>query len=155
MRKLMATGLTALSALTFTLGSAGAAKADIVPPVSIVTQVCNSLPGPIASLVNQISAGTNALTSANTDFATKSGELTPAVTNLVTAIVNHVNTVNNGGNVTASGQQLSAAASVYGDKMSAWSLAYDKLFAAQKNVLILNTVTSPVLNGIDTGLLCP
>jgi hypothetical protein len=155
MRKLIATGVTALSALTITVGGAGLARADVVPPVSIVTQVCNALPSPLASLVNQITALGGQVTTDNTDAAAKSGQLTAAVTSLVTAIVNHVNTVDNGGNVTASGQQLSAASSVYGDKFTAWSSAFDKLSKDQKSLAVLNGVTSPVLNGINTQLCTP
>jgi hypothetical protein len=157
MRKFIATGVAALSTLTFTVGAAGAAKADIVPPAGVIAQVCNALPAPLTSLAGALTTNGSLLTSllgaGPTSLSTKQADLTTALNDFVAAVVTHVQTINNGGNVAASGQTVAAKASVYGDKFTAWNTAFNALKSAEFNSTMLG-IQSGVLNGHNSGLGC-
>lgn len=150
-RKIIALGVSAVSAATFAFGAIGPATAAEAPPGSITTAVCNGLPAQVLGLVNQLTSLTGTFGTAMTDYTTKNTALNTAVTDLVVATVAHITTINGGGNVVASGQVLAAKSSVFSDKVVAANNALTAVFEAQRAAWSA-TQTQAYVTGIQSGL---
>ncbi len=151
-KKIIALGVSAVSAATFTFSAAGPASAQVVPETS-TEQICGALPDVVTGLAGSLVERLADVAAGNADLLLKQVALNGAVTSLVTAAVSWVNTTDAGGNVVAAGHVLDAANEVFADALVNENDAMTTSFEAQR-YLYLTTVNQGFVAGIGTSL-CP
>lgn len=153
MRKFIAIGATAFTALALTLSPASPAKADVVPPVDLglITGLCSTLPGTVLNMVNEVLSATAADVAADLASTNAQADLVTSTTALVTAVVAHVLAVNTGGDVTDTAPAVGTTVTDYAAKTVAANDAFDNAVDTQR-ALNLASSTSSFAGGISAGL---
>lgn len=149
MRKIIALGVSALSALTLSFG-ATASPASAVD-LGLVSGLCGSLPGQVVNIANSL-LGANALvSSANTDNLAKQAELATATTDLVNAVVAHILNVNAGNDGGSTAGAVGTTITDYAHATVAANTAFTGWVDAMRNA---NAVANSqaFAGGISSGL---
>ncbi len=94
MRKLIAIGASAVSALTLSFGLTASPAQAL--DLGIVKGLCGTLPGQVVNIANSVLGANGLVSSANTDNLAKQAALGTSTTNLVNAVVAHILNVNSG-----------------------------------------------------------
>jgi hypothetical protein len=149
-RKLLIAGLGAVATVTLALGPASPARAVIVSP-GMASQVCNSLPASLASVLNGLVANGLQTGLINIALTTATADLTNKTTDLVNAMVTHIQTVDAGGNVASTLAVVNARIPAYADSAAVWVAKWHELDTAQLQAQNL-VMQQGVLNGLTSGL---
>jgi hypothetical protein len=131
MRKFIALGAAAFSALALTLAPASPAKAAPVD-LGIVSGLCSSLPGSVTNILNALTGATGAVATANADSVTKQADLATSTTALVSAVVAHIVNVNSGNDGGSTAGAVGTAVTDYAAKTVAANAAFTKSVDAQR-----------------------
>ncbi|MDQ3897949.1 MAG: hypothetical protein M3326_12035 [Actinomycetota bacterium] len=152
--KIIALGVSAVSAAAVAFGTVGPATAAETPPGSIVSLFCGQLPDQVTTLSGQAASAAAAAGAANTNLLGKQAAVTTASTDLAAAIVSYIQTINSGGNVDAAGQVANAKLAVWVDKLIAENNAMNSFFDATRNAY-MSGVSASYLSSVLAGLSCP
>lgn len=152
MRKFLTIGLSTLATASMALGvAAGPASAA---STVLTDAVCASLPAQQLAGVNALASATLTQTTAAADLVLKTTDFLTAQGGFATAVVAYVVAVDAGTPLPGVTQTVYDTLGVYSTKLAAWSNAANAKDAADKAVTMAG-VNNTILNGIDTGLLCP
>ncbi|MDQ6728362.1 MAG: hypothetical protein M3066_19695 [Actinomycetota bacterium] len=152
-KKIISIGVGAASIAALAFGAAGSASAD----GSITGAVCLQLPASVAGVTAQLAGAQAAANAAANDLGsptvagTKQYALGVATTNLANTVVAYIKAADRGDNLTATGQALTAAASVFGDRAVAENNAMTASFDAQRTLYVA-ALNSSFYGSIDKGL---
>ncbi len=131
MRKIIALGASALSALTLTLGATAtpANAADL----GLISGLCGSLPGQVTNIVSSLSGATALVGTSKTDYENKQAQLADKTTALVDAVVAHIVNVNSGNDGGSTAPAVGTAISDYANATVAATTAFNKWVDAMRN----------------------
>ncbi len=151
MRKIIALGVSALSALTVSFGvAAGPAQAL---DLGIVSGLCGALPGQVVNIGNSVLGANGLVTSTNADNVAKQADLAAKTTALVNAVVAHILNVNAGNDGGSTADAVGTTVADYAAKTVAANSAFNSSVDAQRAANALAN-SSAFAGGIETGL-CP
>ncbi len=152
-KKLLLAGLSAASATALAFGAIGSASAS----GTVTSSVCLQLPASVAGVTAQLAGAQAAANAAAADVGSptvagsKQFALGVATTNLANTVVAYIQAADRGDNLTATGQALTAAASVFGDKAVAENNAMTASFEAQRSLYVAG-LNASFYGSIDKGL---
>lgn len=132
MRKFIALGAAAFSAVALTLAPASPAKAAPID-LGIVSGLCSQLPGQVTNILNSLTGASTTLAAANTASAAKQADLVASTTALVSAVVAHIVNVNAGNDGGSTAPAVGSAVSDYAAKTVAANNAFAKSVDAQRS----------------------
>lgn len=149
MRKIIALGVSALSALTLSFGAAASPASAV--DLGLVSGLCGSLPGQVINIANSLT-GANALVgAAETDYTDTQADLAAKTTALVDAVVAHILNVNVGNDGGATAPAVGTAITDYAHATVAATTAFNKWVDTMRNRdAVANS--SAFAGGISTGL---
>ena len=150
MRKIIALGVSALSAVGLTLG-ATASPANAVD-LGLVSGLCGTLPGQVVNIGNSLLGATALVTSTNADNLAKQADLGVKTTALVNAVVAHILNVNSGNDGGSTAGAVGTAVSDYANASVAANTAFTKWVDAMRNANAL--ANSHAFAGGIAGGLC-
>ncbi len=149
MRKIIALGAGALSALTLTFGATAtpASSADL----GIINSLCGSLPGQVVNIGNSVLGATGLVNSTKADNLAKQDDLVAKTTALVNAVVAHIENVDAGNDGGSTAGAVGTAVSDYANATVAANTAFNKWVDAMRNA---NAVANShaFAGGIASGL---
>ena len=149
MRKVIALGVSALSALALTLGATASPAKAI--DLGLVSGLCGSLPGQVVNITNSV-LGANALVSStNADNVAKQAALGTATTALVNAVVAHILNVNAGNDGGSTSGAVGTAISDYANASVAANTSFTKWVEAMRGANALAN-SQAFAGGIASGL---
>ena len=146
--KIISIGLSAATAgtLAFTV-AAPAAHANVV------TDVCNVIPGIIATATGNVTGASATAGVKASDLATKLSDLNSATAAFTTALVNQLLAQGAGTSTVVTQAVLNGAQTDLGNKFVAWANADAANYTAQQ-ALQAAIMQSQILSGLATGLSC-
>ncbi|MEA2900817.1 MAG: hypothetical protein QOH36_704 [Actinomycetota bacterium] len=151
MRKFLALGATAFSAVALTLVPASPAHALPIVDNGMITSLCSTLPGTVVNLGTAVATSTLALGNATLDNGLKQTALATSTTGLVTAVVNHVLAANTNSDVSITGPAVGTAVTDYAAKTVAAGAAFDAMTGAQR-LVTSNLSSQAFAAGVSSGL---
>ena len=151
MKKIIALGVSAVSAATMAFGAIGPAGAEEAPVETFAGTICEALPSQVTGLADQLAATLGQVSSTKSTLDSSQAALAPAVADLVDSIVGYIQAVDNDEGVTTAGQLVAARASAYADKVVAADNAANAWFAAQR-ANVLTVLASQYMSGVQDGL---
>jgi hypothetical protein len=131
MRKIIALGVSALSALTISFG-ATASPANALD-LGIVSGLCGALPGQVVNLVNSVTSANTLVGTANADNIAKQADLATKTTTLVNAVVAHILNVNAGNDGGSTAGAVGTSVSDYANASVAANTSFNKWVDAMRN----------------------
>ncbi len=149
MRKIIALGAGALSALTLTFGAAASPASAV--DLGLVSGLCGSLPGQVVNIGVALLGATGLVTSTNADNLAKQADLGTKTTALVNAVVAHILNVNSGNDGGSTAGAVGTAVTDYANANVAANTAFTKWVDAMRNA---NAVANSqaFAGGIASGL---
>ncbi|MEA2685544.1 MAG: hypothetical protein QOE93_739 [Actinomycetota bacterium] len=150
-KKIIALGVSALSAAALAFGTASPAMA--VDPVPAVDTICGALPTAATDLIQEALDAVAALTAADTDLDVAQAAMAGSITGLVTASVSFLETVDAGGNTTLAAAVLNAATDIFADKFAIADEAGSAWYSAQRDQ-VLTGMTQGYIAQLQAGLGC-
>ncbi len=124
---------------------------------TITSAVCLQLPASVAGIAGQFAAAQVAANAAAADLGSptatgsKQFALSAATRDLANTVFAYIKAADRGDNLTATGQALTAAASVFGDKAVAENNAMTASFEAQRTLYVA-ALNASFYGDIDKGL---
>ena len=131
MRKLMALGVSALSALTVSFGVAASPAQAL--DLGIVSGLCGALPGQVLNIGNSVLGANGLVTSTNADHLAKQADLATKTTALVNAVVAHILNVNAGNDGGSTAGAVGTSVSDYANASVAANTSFTKWVDAMRN----------------------
>jgi hypothetical protein len=151
MKKIIALGVSAVSAATMAFGSINPAVAAEDPVSTVTDTICGVLPAQVTGLVDQLTAALGEITSAETALESAQAALPVAVNDLVDSIVGYIQAVDAGEGVSSAAQLVAARSSAYAEKVVAADSAANAWFAAQR-AHFLTGLANQYMEGVQSGL---
>lgn len=148
MRKFIATGLGAITAVTTLAFAAPAAHASPVIP-----GICTGLPTTVAAATGALGVANVALGAAQTVFNTKNSAMLTGLTDYATAVSDWLKAVDSGGNVSLTKAIMDSRLADLATKIADWSTARVALFNADG--VLQGSQASVNLLGAFQSALCP
>ena len=149
MRKIIALGVSALSAAALTIGAtASPAKAL---DLGIVSGLCGALPGQVLNITNSLAGANAAVVTANADNVAKQAALGTATTALVNAVVAHILNVNAGNDGGSTAGAVGTAITDYAAANVAANASFQKWVDAMRTAGVLAN-SAAFAGGISSGL---
>lgn len=152
MKKLIAVGISAVSAATLTVGAVGTTAAHADDPTS-AQQVCDAIPGILGPIVSQVLAATTNLETVNAALSTAQDAMTAALGDYADAVVAWVNALDGTGSVTTTQAIMDARLTDLVNKVVDWAGALTDQFDANVAVAIAQ-LQDGVVSQIGSGLSC-
>lgn len=150
MKKIIAIGISALSAAALTFGTVGSATA--APDAeSLSGLVCTGLDGMVTDLVDQIADLVTSVTETGNDVTAKKAALETALNELAPAVVAHIQAVSDGASSVGTGQILAGKSAIFADKFTAAQNAMTAHFEAQRSQYITG-LSNGYIDDVRTGL---
>ncbi len=149
MRKIIALGVSALSALTISFG-ATATPANALD-LGIISGLCGALPGQVVNLVNSVTSANTLVGTTNADNVAKQADLATKTTALVNAVVAHIVNVNAGNDGGSTSGAVGTAVSDYANASVAANTSFNKWVDAMRNANALAN-SQAFAGGIASGL---
>ncbi len=137
-KKILCAGVSLASVAALAFGAVGPASAS----GAIVSSVCLQAPGAMAGVAGQFAAAQAAANAAAADLGspttagTKQFALSAATKDLANTVVAYITAADKGDNLTLTGNALTAAVSVFGDKAVAENNAMTVSFEAQRSLYV-------------------
>ncbi len=151
MKKIIALGVSAVSAVTMAFGTMSPAGAAETPADTLTGTICDALPAQVTSLANQLVTTQAGVGSAKSTLDSAQGALGPAVDDLVDSIVAYIQAVDSDQGVSTAAQLVGARASAYADRVVAADNAANAWFAAQR-AHVLTGLAGQYMSGVQDGL---
>jgi hypothetical protein len=151
MKKIIALGVSAVSAATMAFGAIGPAGAEETPAETFAGTICDAMPAQVTGLADQLVATLAQVSSTKSTLDSSQAALTPAVADLVDSIVDYIQAVDNDEGVSTAASLVAARASAYADKVVAADNAANAWFAAQR-ANVLTGLASQYMSGVQDGL---
>ncbi len=149
MRKLIAIGASAVSALTLSFGLTASPAQAL--DLGIVKGLCGSLPGQVVNIANSVLGAKGLVSSANTENVAKQDALVTSTTNLVDAVVAHILNVDAGNDGGSTAGAVGTAISDYANASVAANTSFNKWVDAMRNANALSN-SQAFAGGISKGL---
>ena len=149
-KKIIALGISVLSAAALTFGTVGSATA--APDAeSLSGLVCTGLDGMVTDLADQILSLATAVTDTGNDVTDAKTALESALNDLAPAVVAHIKAVSDGVSSAGTGQILAGKSSIFADKYVAAQSAMTAHFEAQRAQYITG-LSNGYIDDVQTGL---
>jgi hypothetical protein len=149
MRKLIALGVSALSAAAVTVG-ATASPAKAVD-LGIISGLCSTLPGQVTDITSSVLGANAGVVTANADHVAKQAALATATTALVEAVVAHIVNVNAGNDGGSTAGAVGTTISDYAGASVAANTSFNKWVDALRSANALAN-SKAFAGGIASGL---
>jgi hypothetical protein len=154
-KKLVALGVTAVSAASLSVGAVAPSAAHAVTLPSVGQQVCGSIPGIDANLQAALTQATNFLSTVGADLAAKQAALDRALSAYATSVVDLILAIDNHGDVLGAKSAMDARLTDLVNAGVAWSKALAGQFGAQQALSVLQLqqhLVSQITSGLDCGV---
>jgi hypothetical protein len=149
MRKIIALGVSAVSAAALTLGATASPAKAI--DLGLVSGLCGSLPGQVINITNSVLGANAAVVTTNADNVAKQAALGTATTALVNAVVAHILNVNAGNDGGSTAGAVGTAIGDYGAASVAANTSFNKWVDAMRTANALAN-SQAFAGGISSGL---
>jgi len=157
-KKILGAAIGVASVATLAICAVGPASATSAGTVT--STVCMQLPASVAGISSQFASAQAAANAAAADLGTpstagsKQFALSAATRDLANSVVAYIKAADKGDNLTATGNALTAAVSVFGDKAVAENNAMTVSFEAQRTLYVA-ALNGSFYGDITTGLCTP
>lgn len=150
-KKIIAIGISALSAAALTFGTVAPATAVVPAADSLSGLVCTGLDDMLVDLGDVLGLNTTDVDAKRDAFVTAKNALELALNELAPAVVAHVQAVSDGVSSAGTGQILAGKSAIFADKFYAAHNAITAQWEAERTQYI-NGLSNGYIDDVKTGL---